>query len=123
MQHVDLGSSDFVVSVGLVPNSVFVEPVVDLGLGVKWVTEVRGARRRNPVHGAVSSQQVVGELLVAAFIVLLEEAKVTRSLAYNHTKIGRYHGKTVNAFQRTPKAPVKRQGTGNKGGNRGLVDH
>lgn len=89
LEHVDLSSLDLIVSIFLVPDSVLVEPVVDLGLGVKWVTEVRGARRRNPVHGAVSSQQVVGELLVAAFIVLLEEAKVTRSLAYNHTKIGR----------------------------------
>ena len=68
---------------------VLVEPVVDLGLGIKWVSEVRGARRRDPVHGAISSQQVVSELLVAAFVVLLEEAKVTRSLAYNYTKIGR----------------------------------
>ena len=44
MQHVDLGSSDFVVSVGLVPDSVLVEPVVDLSLGVERIAEVGWSR-------------------------------------------------------------------------------
>lgn len=44
LQHVQLGSSDFVVSVGLVPHSVFVEPVVDLGFGVERIAEVGWSR-------------------------------------------------------------------------------
>jgi len=44
LHHVQLGSSDFVVSVGLVPHSVFVEPVVDLGFGVERIAEVGWSR-------------------------------------------------------------------------------
>ena len=40
MEHVDLSSLDLIVSVFLVPESVLVEPVISLGLGVKGITEV-----------------------------------------------------------------------------------
>ena len=56
---------------------VLVEPVISLGLGVERVTEVRGARRSDPVHGAVRSQDVIRQLLVPALVVLLHDAKVS----------------------------------------------
>jgi len=40
LEHVDLSSLDLIVSVFLVPESVLVEPVISLGLGVKWVSKV-----------------------------------------------------------------------------------
>ena len=40
LEHVDLGSLDFVILVLFVPKSIFVEPVIGLGFGIKWVAEV-----------------------------------------------------------------------------------
>jgi hypothetical protein len=40
LEHIDLGSLDLVVSILLVPESVLVEPVIGLGLGVKRISEV-----------------------------------------------------------------------------------
>ena len=55
---------------------VLVEPVVNLGLGIKWVAKVGWARRSHPVHWSVGSEEVVSELLVLALIILLEDSKV-----------------------------------------------
>jgi len=63
---------------------VFIEPVVDLGLDVQWVSEVRGAGRSDPVHISISSQQVVGQFFVSALVVLLTQSKVASSLAYSN---------------------------------------
>lgn len=40
LHHVELGTSDFVVTVLLIPDSVLVEPVVCLGLHIEGVSEV-----------------------------------------------------------------------------------
>lgn len=65
---------------------VLVEPVVDLGLDLKRVTEVGGAGRGNPVHRAISGQQVVCQFLVLAIIVLLHDTEVT---------VGSYTNKSI----------------------------
>mmetsp|Transcript_6747 Transcript_6747/g.9225 ORF Transcript_6747/g.9225 Transcript_6747/m.9225 type:complete len:211 (+) Transcript_6747:163-795(+) len=59
LDHVDLGAANLIVAVLLIPDSVLVEPVVGLGLGVERVAEVAGAGGGNPVHGAVRQQEVV----------------------------------------------------------------
>ena len=56
---------------------VLIEPVVDLGLNIKWVTEVGGSGGGNPVHVAVSGEDVVSQLLLSTFVVLLENSEVT----------------------------------------------
>ena len=41
LHHVHLGSLDFVVFIMFVPESVFIEPVINLSLSIDWITEVR----------------------------------------------------------------------------------
>jgi hypothetical protein len=76
LEHVGLGALDLVVSVIFVPESVLVEPVVELGLGVERIAEVGGTGRGHPEHVAVRAEQVVGKLLVLALVVLLHDAEV-----------------------------------------------
>jgi len=77
LSHVDLGTSDLVISVFFVPGSVLIEPVIDLSLDIKWVTEVGGSGRGNPVHVTVSGQDVVSQLLASSFVVFLDNTEVT----------------------------------------------
>ena len=79
LEHVDLGALNFVIAVLLVPESVLIEPVVDLGLNIERVAEVAGTRRGNPEHVAVSGQQVVGQFLVLPVVVLLHDTEVAGS--------------------------------------------
>ena len=65
---------------------VLIEPVVNLGLDIKRIAEVGGTGRGNPVHGAVSGQKVVSQLLVLSLVVLLHDAEVTDGLAYSKTQ-------------------------------------
>lgn len=60
---------------------VLIEPVIDLGLHIKGIAEVGGAGRGNPVHRSVGSEEVVSQLLVLSFVVLLHDTEVTDSLA------------------------------------------
>jgi len=84
LEHIHLGSLDLVVLVLLVPQSVLIEPVVGLGLGVNGITEVAGTARGNPEVWAVGDEQVVCQLLVLSVIVVLQDAEVL--LAYNAFK-------------------------------------
>jgi hypothetical protein len=91
LSHVDLGTSDLVISVFFVPGSkliqsllsgykylpVLIEPVIDLSLDIKWVTEVGGSGRGNPVHVTVGGQDVVSQLLASSFVVFLDNTEVT----------------------------------------------
>ena len=77
LEHVDLGSLDLIVSVLFIPQSVLVEPVVWLGLGVQGVPEVRWPRRGHPVHWSVCAKHVVDELLALSVSVVLQNTKVS----------------------------------------------
>ena len=77
MEHVHLGSLDLVISVFLVPESVLIEPVIDLSLNIEWVTEVGGSGRSNPVHVAVGSEEIVSQFLASSLIVFLENTEAT----------------------------------------------
>jgi len=79
LQHVDLGSLDLVVSVFLVPQSVLIEPVIGLRLGVEGIAEVGRTRRSDPVRGPVSGENVVSKLLRFTVVVLLQNTKVSRA--------------------------------------------
>ena len=63
---------------------VLVEPVVSLGLGVEGVAKVGGTGGSNPVHRAVSDREVVDQLLVSTFVVLLHDTKVTSRGSYDN---------------------------------------
>ena len=63
---------------------VLIEPVVSLGLGIEGITEVAGARRRHPVHGTVIEKEAIRELLVAALVVILQDAEVAASHHYTN---------------------------------------
>lgn len=84
LEHVDLSSLDFVVLVLFVPQSVFVEPVVNLGLGVNGVSEVGRSRRSNPEFLLISAEHVVDQLLVLSIVVLLDDTEVSACLAYSY---------------------------------------
>lgn len=61
---------------------VLIEPVVSLGLDLKWIAEVAWTRRSDPVHWAISASDVVDELDVLSLVVLLHDTHGT-SLSYN----------------------------------------
>lgn len=77
LHHVHLSTTDLVVTVLLVPNSVLVEPVIGLGLGIKRVSEVAGAGRSDPVHRTIIELEIVDQFFVAALVVLLHNAEVS----------------------------------------------
>jgi hypothetical protein len=83
LEHVDLSSLDLVVSILLVPESVLIEPVVSLGLGVKRVSEVGWSGRSNPVSWSLGTEKVVNKLLVLSIVVLLNNTEVSGLSAYN----------------------------------------
>ena len=76
LNHVHLCSLDLVVLVLFVPKSVFIKPVVGLGLGVNGIAKVAGSAGGNPEVGAVSHKQVVGQLFVLSVVVILENTEV-----------------------------------------------
>jgi hypothetical protein len=86
LEHVDLSSLDLVVSILLVPESVLVEPVVSLGLGVKRVSEVGWSGRSHPVCWSLGTEEVVNKLLVLSFVVLLNNTEASGLGAYNSKK-------------------------------------
>lgn len=78
LEHVDLSSLDLIVSVFLVPESVLVEPVISLGLGVKWVSKVGWSGGGDPVSWSLGTEEVVDKLLVLSIIVFLEDSETSR---------------------------------------------
>jgi len=77
LHHVHLGSSDFVVTVGLVPHSVFVEPVVDLGFGVERISEVGWSGWGDPVSWSLGTEEVIDKFFVLSFVILLNNSEVS----------------------------------------------
>ena len=77
LEHVDLSTLDFVIFVLLVPKTVLIEPVVDLGLGVDGITEVARSAGGHPVVRTVGNKKVVGQLLVLSVVVILQDAEVS----------------------------------------------
>ena len=77
MKHVHLGSLDLVVSVLLVPESVFIKPVINFGFGVKWISKVRWSRGSYPVGWSLCAKKVVNKLLVLSLIVLLDNTEAS----------------------------------------------
>jgi hypothetical protein len=108
LQHVDLGSSDFIVFILLVPYSiltfsapliclpVFIKPIVYFGFSVERVAEVGGTGRCDPELLLFSAQQVVNEFLILSLIVLLDNPEVSQVLIYNidrYKEVGKLTGK------------------------------
>lgn len=87
LEHVELGSLDLVSSVFLIPNSVFIEPVIWLGLGIEWVTKVGWPGGSNPVHWLVSAKNVVDELLALSISVILQNSEVSGRCAYSRVSL------------------------------------
>mmetsp|Transcript_6205 Transcript_6205/g.4387 ORF Transcript_6205/g.4387 Transcript_6205/m.4387 type:complete len:241 (+) Transcript_6205:169-891(+) len=81
LNHVHLGTFNFVVFVLFVPKSVLIEPVVSLGLGVNGITEVARSARGNPVVRSIGHQKVISQLLVLSVVIVLQDSEV--SLASN----------------------------------------
>ena len=78
LEHVDLSSLDLIVSILLVPESVLVEPVISLGLGVKGVSEVGWSGGGNPVSWSLGTEEVVNKLLVLSIVVFLNDSETSR---------------------------------------------
>jgi hypothetical protein len=81
LEHVDLSSLDFVVLVLLVPQSVLIEPVINLGLGVDGISEVGWSRGSNPELRFFSAEHIIDQLLVLSLVVFLDNTEVPASLA------------------------------------------
>ncbi len=56
---------------------VLIKPVVHLGFGVNGVSEVGGSGRGDPELGFVRAEEIIGQLLVFPFVVLLQNAEVS----------------------------------------------
>lgn len=82
LQHVDLGSLDFVVSVLFIPQSVLIKPVVNLRLSIERISEVRWARRGDPEFSFFINEKIVSKLFVFPIVVFLDDTEVSASLAY-----------------------------------------
>lgn len=78
MEHVDLSSLDLIVSILLVPESVLIEPVISLGLGVKGVSEVGWSGGSDPVSWSLRTEEVVNKLLVLSIVVFLNDSETSR---------------------------------------------
>lgn len=76
LQHVDLSTLNLVVLALLIPESVLIEPVVSLGLGIKWIAEVGGSRAGDPIRRPVSAKLGVDQLLRLPLVVLLQNTEV-----------------------------------------------
>mmetsp|Transcript_24605 Transcript_24605/g.38213 ORF Transcript_24605/g.38213 Transcript_24605/m.38213 type:complete len:206 (-) Transcript_24605:145-762(-) len=99
LEHIDLSSLDFVVSVLLVPQSVLIEPVVDLGLGVERISEVGGSGGGNPVHGSVRGQEVISQFLILPLVILLDDTEVPHRGRSCRHKLA--HNSRLSHFSRT----------------------
>lgn len=77
LEHVDLGSLDLIVSILLVPKSIFIEPVVGFGLGVKRVTEVGWSGGSDPISWSLGTLEVVNKLFVLSLVVLLNDSEAS----------------------------------------------
>jgi hypothetical protein len=81
LKHVNLGSLQIVILVLFVPESVLIEPVVDLGPRVEGVSEVGRSWWGDPELVFLVDLEVVDELLVLSLIVLLDDSEVPLVLA------------------------------------------
>ena len=61
---------------------VLIEPVINLGLGVNGISEVRGARGGDPELVLISAEHVVDQLLVLSLVVFLNDTEVSSGTAY-----------------------------------------
>ena len=61
---------------------VLIEPVINLGLGVDGISEVRGARGGDPELVLISAEHVVDQLLVLSLVVFLNDTEVSSGTAY-----------------------------------------
>ena len=61
---------------------VLIEPVVDLGLGVKRISKVGRSGGGNPEFVFIIAEHVVDQLLVLSLVVVLDDAEVSEGLAY-----------------------------------------
>ena len=77
MEHVDLSSLDLIVSILLVPESVLIEPVISLGLGIEGVSKVGWSGGGNPVSWSLGTEEVVNKLLVLSIVVFLNDSETS----------------------------------------------
>ena len=77
LQHVNLGSSDLIVSIFFVPGSVLVEPVISLGPCIEWIAKVGRSRWSQPVGWSLSHKQIINQFLIFSFSVVLEYSKAS----------------------------------------------
>ena len=72
-----MSSLDLVVSVFLVPDSVLIEPVISLGLGVEGISKVGWSGGGDPVSWSLGTEEVVNKLLVLSIVVFLNDSETS----------------------------------------------
>lgn len=77
LQHVNLSSSDLIISILFIPGSIFVEPVVCLGPNLEWVTEVGWSGWSEPVSWSLSAKDIINQFLILSFSIILKNSKVS----------------------------------------------
>jgi hypothetical protein len=60
---------------------ILIEPVVDLGLGVEGISEVRGSGGSDPEFLLISAQDIVDQLLILSLVVFLDDSEVSEGRA------------------------------------------
>ena len=88
LHHVDLSSFDFVVFILFIPQSVLIEPVVNLCLAVNGISKVGWSGGCHPEFRFFCHEQVINQLFVLSFVVFLNDTEVSACLAYIHNGYG-----------------------------------
>ena len=102
LNHVHLSTTDLIVTVLFIPDTILIEPIVGFGLLIERIAEVGRARGGYPVHRPVGQSKIVNQLLVPALIVLLHDAEVALRTRYIKLMIDVIYNSLIEALSDLP---------------------
>jgi hypothetical protein len=75
LHHVNLSSSDLIVLVLLIPDSIFIKPIINFSFHIKMLSEIAWSRRGKPEFWFFIGEDVSNHLLVLSIIVFLHNSE------------------------------------------------
>ena len=82
LDHINLSSLDVIVFVFLIPESVFVKPVIYFGLSINGISKIWGSWRCYPEFVFFSAKNIIYKLLISSFVIFLHNTKVSSCLTF-----------------------------------------
>ena len=102
LNHVHLSTTDLIVTVLFIPDTILIEPIVGFGLLIERIAEVGRTRGGYPVHRPVGQSKIVNQLLVPALIVILHDAEVALRTRYIKLMIDVIYNSLIVALSDLP---------------------